>query len=85
MKEILIVEHLKKYFPIRRGFLNRKVADIKAVDDVSFNVDRGETLGLVGESGSGKSTLAYVLQGIYKPTGGRIVYNGEDATRVIKS
>ena len=85
MREILVLEHVKKYFPIRRGFLNRKVAEIRAVDDVSFSVDRGETFGVVGESGSGKSTLAYVLQGIYKPTGGRILYNGEDATHAIKS
>jgi peptide/nickel transport system ATP-binding protein len=85
VKEILIVEHLKKYFPIRRGFLNRKVGEIKAVDDVSFSVDAGETFGVVGESGSGKSTLAYVLQGIYGPTGGRIVYDGEEATDTIKS
>jgi len=85
LKEILIVEQLKKYFPIRRGFLNRKVAEIKAVDNVSFGIDRGETFGVVGESGSGKSTLAYVLQGIYKPTEGRIVYNGEEATHAIKS
>jgi oligopeptide/dipeptide ABC transporter ATP-binding protein len=85
LKEILIVEHLKKYFPIRRGFLNRKVGDIKAVDDVSFGIDAGETFGVVGESGSGKSTLAYVLQGIYAPTGGRIVYDGAEATDTIRS
>jgi len=85
LKKILIVEHLKKYFSIRRGFLNRKVGEIKAVDDVSFSIETGETFGVVGESGSGKSTLAYVLQGIYAPTGGRIVYDGEEATYTIKS
>ncbi len=53
---MLIVENIKKYFPIRAGLLNKKVAEVKAVDDISFYVLKGETLGIVGESGCGKST-----------------------------
>jgi peptide/nickel transport system ATP-binding protein len=75
------VENLKMYFPIKSGLvLDRHVGDIKAVDDVSFDIRRGETLGLVGESGCGKSTVGRTLLRLYKPTEGRIVFDGEDIT-----
>ena len=80
---ILEVRNLKKYFPITAGFiLQRRVADIKAVDDVSFFVKRGETLGLVGESGSGKTTVGRSILQLEKPTAGEVVFEGTDITRV---
>ena len=67
------VEGLKVYFPIKSGLLlDRHVGDVRAVDDVSFSIRRGETLGLVGESGCGKSTLGRSLLLLYKPTAGKI-------------
>jgi oligopeptide transport system ATP-binding protein len=70
------VEGLRVYFPIKSGLvLDRHVGDIKAVDDVSFTVRRGETLGLVGESGCGKSTMGRTLIRLYRPTAGRITFD----------
>ena len=66
------------YFPVTRGLLRRKVADIKAVDGVSFNLKRGETLGLVGESGCGKTTVGRCILRLYKPTSGQIVFEKDD-------
>ena len=74
---MLIVEHLKKYFPIHAGLLNRKVAEVKAVDDVSFYVIKGETLGIVGESGCGKSTLARLLMHLVMRDEGSLVLDGD--------
>jgi oligopeptide/dipeptide ABC transporter ATP-binding protein len=75
------VDGLKVYFPIKSGLvLDRHVGDIKAVDDVSFTVRRGETLGLVGESGCGKSTMGRTLIRLYQPTAGRISFDGRDIT-----
>ena len=80
---ILEVRNLKMYFPITAGFiLQRRVGDIKAVDDVSFYVKRGETLGLVGESGSGKTTIGRCILQLEKPTNGEVVFEGTDVTRV---
>jgi len=74
---LLHVEHLKKYFPIYGGLLNRTVATVQAVDDVSFSVRKGETLGIVGESGCGKSTTARLLMRLVPPDAGDIVFDGE--------
>jgi peptide/nickel transport system ATP-binding protein len=74
---IVTAERLKKYFPIHGGVLNRKVAEVKAVDDVSFHVAKGETLGIVGESGCGKSTLARLLMHLLPLDGGSIVFDGD--------
>src|SRR5438445_9178246 len=80
---LLEVENLKVYFPIKSGIvLDRHVGDIKAVDDVTFEIRRGETLGLVGESGCGKSTIGRTLLRLYKPTEGRIVFDGQDITKL---
>jgi oligopeptide transport system ATP-binding protein len=75
---ILTVKNLKMYFPIRRGVFQRHVGDVKAVDDISFNVFRGETLGLVGESGCGKTSTGRAIIRIYDPTAGEVVYNGKN-------
>jgi peptide/nickel transport system ATP-binding protein len=78
---LLTLEHLKVYFPIKSGVvMDRHVGDIRAVDDVSLTIGRGETLGLVGESGCGKSTVGRAILRLYKPTDGRIVFDGEDIT-----
>lgn len=72
-KNLLEVSHLKQYFPVRQGF---KKIQLKAVDDVSFAIKPGETLGLVGESGCGKTTVGRTLLRLYQPTAGRIVFDG---------
>ena len=79
---ILQVENLKKYFPIRRGVFQRHVGDVKAVDGVSFDVYRGETLGLVGESGCGKTTTGRTIIRLYEPTGGHVHFQGADLAAV---
>lgn len=73
-KILLKVDHLKQYFPVRKGF---KTIPLKAVDDISFSVKSGETLGLVGESGCGKTTVGRTLLRLYQPTAGRIEFDGE--------
>ena len=82
--EILVeVRGVKMYFPVTSGILiQRKVADVKAVDDVSFDIRRGETLGLVGESGCGKTTLGRVILLLYKPTAGTIGFKGKDLEKM---
>src|SRR5262245_10748162 len=74
---IIEVRKLKRYFPIRGGLLQRKIATVQAVDDVSFEVRRGETLGIVGESGCGKSTTARLLIQLLRADAGSIVFEGE--------
>ena len=79
MSEALVeVKNLKQYFPVKVGF--GKTIPLKAVDDISFEVGRGETLGLVGESGCGKTTAGRALLRLYKPTGGEVLFDGEPVT-----
>ena len=74
---------LKMYFPVTSGIIfQRKVADVKAVDGVTFDVKRGETLGLVGESGCGKTTLGRMILLLYKPTAGSVLINNQDLTKL---
>src|SRR5499427_6702265 len=75
---LLQVKNLKKYFPIRGGLFSREVARVHAVDDVSFTIQRGETLGLVGESGCGKSTTGRCILRLIEPTAGDVIFRGED-------
>jgi oligopeptide/dipeptide ABC transporter ATP-binding protein len=82
---VVEVAGLKKYFPVKRGLLRRTAGYVRAVDDVSFSIARGETLGLVGESGCGKSTVARTLLRLLEPTSGTIKLNGHDITQLGKS
>jgi len=82
---LLVVKNLKKYFPIKKGILiDRTVDYVKAVDDVSFEIYPGKTLGLVGESGSGKSTTGYCVLELLKPTAGSVRFLGEELTTMKK-
>ena len=78
MTALVEVEGLKKHFAIRKGVLSRVVGSVRAVDDVTFDIRRGEVLGLVGESGSGKSTVARLLLRLIEPTAGRVSFEGND-------
>jgi oligopeptide/dipeptide ABC transporter ATP-binding protein len=82
---VLEVEHLKKHFPVKKGVLRRTVGQVYAVDDVSFTIGEGETLGLVGESGCGKSTVARTVLRLIEPTDGAIRLDGDDVTRLGKT
>ncbi|MDX1582412.1 MAG: dipeptide ABC transporter ATP-binding protein [Thermoanaerobaculia bacterium] len=79
---ILVVHDLKKYFPVRRGILSRTVAQVKAVDGVSFAISPGETLGLVGESGSGKTTAGRSILRLIEPTSGSVFFDGDEVTEL---
>jgi len=77
------VRNLKMYFPVKQGIVfQKKVADIKAVDGVSFTIQKGETLGLVGESGCGKTTTGRCILQLYRPTEGQILFEGQDLTQL---
>lgn len=75
---VLEVNHLKMYFPIKSGFFKRTVGYVKAVDGVTFNIKRGTTMGLVGESGCGKTTVGRTLLRLYEKSGGQVLFDGED-------
>lgn len=80
-KNLLEIKNLKMYFPVYKGAFGRKTGQVKAVDDVSFSVKKGETFGLVGESGCGKTTVGRCAIRIYAPTEGQIIYNGVDISK----
>lgn len=79
---LLEVKNLKTYFPVRAGLLQRVVGQVKAVDDVSFTVYEGETLGLVGESGCGKTTIGRSILRLIEPTSGQVLFEGKDVLRL---
>ena len=76
--ELIRVKNLVKYFPMRGGVLQRTVSWVQAVDDVSFTVKRGETVGLVGESGCGKTTVGRTMLRLLEPTSGHVTFDGTD-------
>ena len=79
---LLNVRNLKKYFPIRGGIFQRKIGEVRAVDDISFSIRKGETMGLVGESGCGKSTAGRTILRLYEPTAGEIEFDGVNLTEL---
>lgn len=82
---ILDVSDLKMHFPLTKGLLSREYGTVKAVDGVSFSINAGETFGLVGESGCGKTTVGKCVLRVYRPTAGKVVYNGRDITFLNRS
>ena len=81
MAPLIEIQDLKQHFKIKGGFFGRNIQTVKAVDGVSFTINKGETFGLVGESGSGKTTLGRTLLHLYKPTSGKIFFNGEEVNK----
>ncbi|WP_051234194.1 ABC transporter ATP-binding protein [Butyrivibrio sp. NC3005] len=81
---ILQIKNLKKYFPIKGGFFGGVTGQVKAVDDVSFNIERGTTMGLVGESGCGKSTTGRTILRLIEKTDGEIIFNGQEISKFDK-
>lgn len=81
MTPLIEIQDLKQHFKIKGGFFGRNIQTVKAVDGVTFTINKGETFGLVGESGSGKTTLGRTLLHLYKPTSGKIFFNGEEVNK----
>ena len=81
MAPLIEIQDLKQHFKIKGGFFGRNIQTVKAVDGVTFTINKGETFGLVGESGSGKTTLGRTLLHLYKPTSGKIFFNGEEVNK----
>jgi oligopeptide transport system ATP-binding protein len=82
--KLLQIRDLKKYYPVTTGMFSRHIGDVKAVDGVTFDINQGEIIGLVGESGCGKSTLGKTIPRLEEPTGGKILYRGNDITSLDK-
>src|SRR2546423_13931174 len=82
---LLEVKNVTVHFPVKHGVFSRVRAFVKAVDDVSFTIEPGETLGLVGESGCGKTTLGRAIVRLTEPTGGSILFEGEDIARLSRT
>ena len=78
MEKLIRVANLKKYFPIKEGIFKRKKKVVYAVDDVSFDIEQGETLSLVGESGCGKSTVGLTIMRLVEPTAGEVFFNSKN-------
>ena len=81
-QRLLEVKKLRKFFPVHKGFLKRVVAHVRAVDDVSFHINEGETLGLVGESGCGKTTTSRCILRALKPSSGQMIFRTGDGEEV---
>ncbi|WP_042374502.1 ABC transporter ATP-binding protein [Neobacillus jeddahensis] len=81
-ENLLEIQNLKTYYPVKGGFFKRTIGNVKAVDNLSFEIRRGETLGLVGESGCGKSTAGRTILRLLKPTDGKILFDGKDITKI---
>lgn len=82
-KEVLLdIQNLKTYYPIKGGFLKRTIGNVKAVDDINIQINKGETMGLVGESGCGKSTTGRTILRLLTPTAGKIIFDGKDITKI---
>jgi ABC-type oligopeptide transport system ATPase subunit len=81
-KNLIEVRNLKKYFPIKGGIFQTTVGQVKAVDDVSFSIKKGQVMGLVGESGCGKSTTGRTMLQLLKPTAGEMYYDGVDTFKL---
>ena len=84
MTDLIQIRNLSKHFPVTAGFLHRTIGTIKAVNDVTLNIERGKILGVVGESGCGKSTLARLIMRLIEPTSGQILYDDQDICRLEK-
>lgn len=78
----LEADNVRKYFPIYKGIMRKKIGEVKAIEEISFRVRKGETLGIVGESGCGKTTLARCIMRVYQPEEGRIIFEGNDIARL---
>jgi oligopeptide/dipeptide ABC transporter ATP-binding protein len=85
MNSLVEVRHLSKNFPVSGGILHRKTGEVKAVNDISFNIIKGESLGVVGESGCGKSTLARLILNLIRPTSGNVLFDGQDINLISKT
>ena len=82
---VLRVQNLKKYFPLNKNLFGKPGAYLKAVDNITFDVEKGQTIGVVGESGCGKTTLGRTILKLYEPNEGQIIFDGHDITKISKN